>query len=119
MPWPKLIHSAFSLSNVFSHFLAIIPAINLALSEGDPIDLEIGQARESLTPAKRLGWINNNLCIYCGDANHYAGSCLKANRKTMLRKMIVYGKEQSASLKALVKPLTPSTPLLSLNSENL
>lgn len=71
----------------------------------------VERARQLLTPAKRLCQINNNLCMYCEDANHYAVTCSKENWKTMLREIVVHGKEQSFSLKAPVKPSTLSISL--------
>ena len=119
LPQPKSTHFASSPLDVFSHPSGATPVTSLALSGGDPMDLGIGRAREPLTPAERLRQINNNLCMYCGDANHYAGDCPKANRKTMLREMVVQGKQQSENLQTLTKSTKPSTPLSSTSSENL
>ena len=78
LPRLKPIYSASSPSDVFSHTSVAIPATSPALPGGDPMDLEIGQVCGPLTPGERLRRINNNLCMYCGGANHYAGNCLKA-----------------------------------------
>ena len=68
---------------------------------------------------KHFYQIKNNFCIYCKVAHYYASSYLKANLKTILHKIIVYRKEQFASLKTPAKLSTPSTFLLFLNLENL
>lgn len=103
----------------FSHPSGATPATSPALPGGDPMDLGIGQARGPLTPAERLRRINNNLCVYCGGANHYAGNCPKANRKTMLRETVVHGKQQVESLQTSTKTTIPFTPLSSTSLENL
>lgn len=56
---------------------------------GNTIDLGVSQIRRLLTPAKQVWHINSNLCMYCEDANHYMGNCLKTNRKTRLQRMTI------------------------------
>lgn len=119
LPRPKPTNPSSSPSDVFSNPSGAPPATSPPLPGGDPIDLGIGRARGPLTPAERLRRINNSLCMYCGGANHYAGNFPKANRKTMLREMVVHGKQQSESLQISTKPTNPSTPLSSTSSENL
>lgn len=119
IPWPKPIYSVFSSLDIFSYLLGFTPAINPALLKVDLIDLGIRQAQEPLMLTEHFYQINNNFCICCKIAHYYTSCCLKTNLKTILHKIIVYRKEQFASLKAQVKLSTPSTFLLFLNLENL
>lgn len=92
LSWLKPTQSAPSSLDVFSYSSSATPATSPALPEGDPMDLGIGKACGLLTPSEYLCQINNNFCIYCRGANHYAGDCPKTNQKTMLRKMVIQEK---------------------------
>ena len=112
-PRPKPAQVFPSSATVFSaHPTAATSSGNSAILGGEPMDLSIGRARGPLTPAERARRITNNLCMYCGDANHYAGNYPKANRKTQLRGMTV---PQNRHL-----PPTPEIPALPTQpAENL
>lgn len=74
----------------------------------------MSQAHGPLTSAKQAQRINNNLCIYYEDVNHYAGNYSKANWKTLLCKIVIKN-EKSTTVKptALLKTISP------VNLENL
>lgn len=111
---PKPVQSTSSPVAVFAHPTGATSAANPALPGGDAMDLGVGRARGPLTPAERARRINNNLCMYCGDVNHYAGNCPKANRKTLLRGMVI-NNEKATTVKpaALLETISPA------DSENL
>lgn len=111
-PRPKPAQVFPSSATVSAHPTAATSSGNSAILGGEPMDLSIGRACGPLTPAERARRITNNLCMYCGDANHYAGNCPKANRKTQLRGMTV---PQNRHL-----PPTPEIPALPTQpAENL
>lgn len=99
---------------VFAYPTGATSAANPALPGGDAMDLGMGRARGPLTPAKRARRINNNLCMYCGDVNHYAGNCPKANRKTLLCGMIINNEKTTT-----IKPAAPLETISPTDLENL
>lgn len=82
-PRPKPVQSASPPAGGFSHPSGATLANTSAARE--PIDIGVRRARGPLVPAERLRRMNNNLCMYCGGANHYVGNCPKAaNRKAVV-----------------------------------
>lgn len=86
------------------HSTSATSAETPTMSGGDAMDLGIGQVRGFLTLAQQAWRIKNNLCMYYGNANHYAGNCSKANRKTQLRGMTI--PENGHSMPPSVSALT-------------
>lgn len=99
---------------VIAYLTDVTSTINLALLDRNAMNLDVSQAHRLLTPAKQARHLNNNFCMYCRDVNHYVDNCSKANRKTLLCKMII-NNEKATTVKpvAFLKIISPA------NLENL
>lgn len=98
--------NTLSLIAVFTHPTG---ATNLALLGRNAMDMGVSWAHRLWISAKQAWHITNNLCIYCKDVNHYASNYTKANRKTLLRGIVI-NNEKAITIKPAVflKKISPA-----------
>lgn len=111
-PQPNCVQSASSSASGFSHPSgATLAAI--------PMDLRGSRTRGPITPMERRRRMDNNLCMYCGDANHWVEGCPAMTMKVILRKRVVSCEKHPFNSHESIKSTTSFTHLSPTNPVDL
>lgn len=103
-PQSERVQSASSSPASVSSHLSNVTLAARALESG------VSGTRRSLTLVERRHRTENNLCMYCGKADHNVGNCPGRIRKDISREKVVDSGKHSANPPTSIKSTRPSTP---------